>query len=343
MNAVPASCHVPVPCRTELPRALLPCLLQDLPLRLRLAPPRVERRLLCPGGRVLPAPVLHVVEKLPAPGRERVQHRPLIARDLEPRHPAHQCRHRGIADLFEPGPELVAVVGPDQELRAFHRGEFGAAPAAVPAARHVGDHRMRVQLRVEVAARQVAEGRRRHAVGSRTGPPPGLRVVAPGLEQLGLDEAQCGLHRLVVRLDHPRPGAARRVDQRLQRDRLGRREGHVHARPVLVLAVAKLPEPEVGAGHVAGKDGLEAVRLDRPLQAQQRSRIAVPVAGLAVLRIVPGVIPIHLEVVHRRGGGAQARDGRDHGRLPVRCRVEVLFGRHFGQGHVGVEGDRQLP
>ena len=36
---------------------------------------------------------------------------------------------------------------------------------AVPAARHVGDHRVRVELRVEVAARQVAEGRRDHAVG----------------------------------------------------------------------------------------------------------------------------------------------------------------------------------
>ena len=139
--------------------------MQDPPVRLGLAPPRVERRLLCPRRRVLPAPVLHVVEKLPAPGRERVQHGPLVARDLEPRHPAHQRRHRGVADLLQTGPKLVAVVGPDQQLRAFHRGELGAPPAPVPATRHVGDHRMRVQLRVEVAARQVTEGRRRHAVG----------------------------------------------------------------------------------------------------------------------------------------------------------------------------------
>ena len=112
---------VPVPRRADLPSPLPPRLVQNLPVRLRLALPRIERRLLRPGGRVLPAPLVHVVEKLPAPGRERVQHRPPVARDLEPRHPAHQGRHRGIADALQSGPELVAVIGADQELRAFHR------------------------------------------------------------------------------------------------------------------------------------------------------------------------------------------------------------------------------
>ena len=330
-DPVSAPCDVPVPCRAELPRPLLPRLMQDLPLRLRLAPTCVERRLLRPGGCVLPAPVGHVVEELPATGRKRVQHRPLVARDLEPRHPPYQRRHRGVADLLEPGPKLVPVVGPNEKLRAFHRGELGAAPRLVPAARHVGDHRVRVQLRVEVAARQVAEGRRDHAVGPHPRPATRLRVVAPGLEQLRLDEAQGGVHRLVVRLHHPRARLGPRVDQRLQRDRLGCREGHVHAGPVLVLTVAKPPQAKFGAGHVACEDSLEASWIDPPVQAEQIRRLAVPAAGLAVLRVVPGVIPVDLEVVHRPCGGLQACNGRDHGRLRLRCGVSILLERHRGQ------------
>jgi len=75
---------------------------------------------------------------------------------------------------------------------------------AVLAAGHVGDHRVRVQLRIQVAAGQVTEGRRRHAVGLHPGPAAGRRIVAPGLQQLGLDEAQGGAYRLIVRLHHPR-------------------------------------------------------------------------------------------------------------------------------------------
>ena len=154
---------------------------------------------------------------------------------------------------------------------------------------------MGMELRIQVAARQVAEGRRCHAVGLHPRPAAGLRVVAPGLKQLRLDEAQRGAHRLVVRPDYARPGAAGRVDQRLQRDRLGCREGHVHAGPVLVLAVAKPPEAKLGAGHVACENALEAFRIDRPVQAEQRRRLAVPATGLAVLRVVPGVVAVRLE------------------------------------------------
>ena len=101
-----------------------------------------------------PSPAPACSREAPAgAGRERLQHGTAVARDLEPRHPAHKGRHRGVADLLQPGSQLVAVVGPDQQLRAFHRGEIGAAPAPVPAARHVGDHGMRVQLRIQVAAR----------------------------------------------------------------------------------------------------------------------------------------------------------------------------------------------
>ena len=242
---------------------------------------------------------------------------------------------------FEPGPKLVAVVGPHEKLRPFHRGELGAAPVPVLAARHVGDHRMGVQLRIQVAARQVAEGRRDHAVGPYPRPATRLRVVAPGLEQLRLDEAQRGLHRLVVRPYHPCARLGPRVDQRLQRDRLGRREGRVHARPVLMLAVVHPPEAKVGVWHVAGEDGLEVFWFDGPVQAEQIRRLAVPVTGLAVLRIVLRVVAVHLEVVHRRGGGLQPCDGRDHPALPVCRRIEFLLGRRRGQDS-RVEGNHHV-
>ena len=209
---------------------------------------------------------------------------------------------------------------------------------------------MRVQLRVEVAARQVAEGCRDHAVGLHPRPATRLRVVAPGLEQLRLDEAQRGAHRLVVRPHHPRARLGPRVDQRLQRDRLGCREGHVHAGPMLVLTVAKPPQAKFGAGHVACEDSLEAFWIDPPVQAEQIRRLAVPAAGLAVLRVVPGVIPVDLEVVHRPGGGLQACNGRDHGRLRLRCGVSILLERHRGQSerssatHLGgVDADNSRP
>ncbi len=131
-DPVAAPSDVPVERRAELLRPFLPCLVQNLPNRLRLAPPRVERCLLRPGGGVLPASFKHVVQKLPASGRERVQHRLAAARDLGPRHPAHKRRHRGVADLLQPRAQLVAVVGADQALRAFHGGELGATPLHSP-------------------------------------------------------------------------------------------------------------------------------------------------------------------------------------------------------------------
>ena len=125
----------------------------------------------------------------------------------------------------------------------------------------------------------------------------------------------------------------------------GRRRHAVclHARPVLVLAIALPSETNIGARHVARGDALEAIRLDRPAQARQGSRPAVPATGLAVLRVVLRVVPVHLEVVHRRGGGLQARDGGDHVPLPLWLKVGDFVGRHFLQVHVGIEGDHPPP
>ena len=68
---------------------------------------------------------------------------------------------------------------------------------------------------------RVTEGRRNHAVGLHPRLLPGLRLLAPGLEKLGLDEAQVDAYHLAVSPHHPCPGLGRRIDQHLQRYRLG--------------------------------------------------------------------------------------------------------------------------
>ena len=59
---------------------------QQMHGRLRLAPPRIKRRLLRPRRAVGTAPFLYVLQYVAAPGRERVAHFPVIARKLEARH-----------------------------------------------------------------------------------------------------------------------------------------------------------------------------------------------------------------------------------------------------------------
>ena len=283
-------------------------------VRLGLAPAGVERGLLRAGRRVGPAPAAEVGEQLPASRGERIEHGARVAGNLEARHLSDEGGDGGVAEALEPGAQLVAVDRADEELRALHRGELRAAPLPCPVARHVGDDRVGMELGVEVAARHVAEGGRRQAVGPDSRAAPGPRLVAPGLEQLRLDEVERRAHRLVVRAHHPRAGAPRRVDERFERDGLGRREGDVHPGAVLVLAVSHPAEPEAGARHVAREQRLEALRPDRAAKPERGGELPVPGARPAVLGVAPRVVPVGLEVVHRRGRRAQPDHGRDHRR-----------------------------
>ena len=187
---------------------------------------------------------------------------------------------------------------------------------------------MRVQLRVQIAARQVPEGRCNHAVRLHPRAAPRRRVPAPRLQQLRLDPVQRRPHRLVMRPDHP-PVA---MQQRRQRDRLRRRKRDVQPRTVLVLAVAQAPQADVRARHIPQQDGVEALRRDMTSEPQRLCCLPVPEARLAVLRIVLGVIPVLLEIVDRRTRRADVRYRRDHGGILVgkdRARMVVGNGESY--------------
>ena len=106
---------------------------------------------------------------------------------------------------------------------------------------------MGVKLGIVVAARHVAECGRDHAVGGLARPPSGRRIVAPGLEKFRLHPVERRPDRLVMGAHHPFVS----LEQRLERDRLGRGEGQVPSRAVLVLARDHPSEPDVRSRDMA--------------------------------------------------------------------------------------------
>ena len=157
-------------------------------------------------------------------------------------------------------------------------------------------------------------------MGLDPGAPARRGVPAPGLQKLRLHEVQRRPHRLVMRADH----AAVADHQRLQRHRLGRREGDVPARTVLVPALAHPPEIDVGPRNPAGQHLLEERRPHMRAQALRLRRRAVPEARLAMLRVVPGVIPVALEIPHRDGGGPELEDRGYHAVRPSERKFALI-------------------
>ena len=101
---------------------------------------------------------------------------------------------RDIARRVARGPErAVLAPAPQSNLAVFDPGHV---------ARHVGDHRMGVELRVVVAAGHVPERRRHQTVRLHPGPPPGRGIVAPGLKELPFHPVEGRAHRRVVRPHH---------------------------------------------------------------------------------------------------------------------------------------------
>ena len=311
--------------RIALPGALRDTLLPDggelRAVGLGLLPAGCQHGLLGVRRRVLEAARLQPRQEVAAAGRELLQQRLRVARDLEPRHRTHEGGHRGIADRLDPALQLGPVVRAQQLLGPECRRELGAPPVAGGVSGHVGNHAMGVDLRVQVPAGGVAEQGRQQSVRRHPRPAPGGAVVPPGLQQLALQEIQGCPDRGVMRVAEPRAGMRGRVDERFQRERLRRRERDVDAGQVLVLTVAQPAEPDVGPGHVSFEHGREGARRDRAVvQAAVLRALAVPPAGLAVLGIAARVVAVRLEILDGRGGYPQALDAGDHGRsLPAAC------------------------
>ena len=289
----PVETHrVPVPRETLLRRPRLPQRRELDPSRLVLGPSRVEGRRLRGLRAVVPAPLRHVGEDVAAAGRERLQHRGRVARQLEARQPANLGRRQHVAHRIQPPREVVAVPRPDQAAVPLEGRRLDAPPLARHVPRHVGDHRVGVELRVVVAAGDVPEGRRHHAVRLHPGTPPGRRVVAPGLQELGLHPVERRAHRRVMRPQN-RPVA---IQERFQRHRLGGRERRVPARAVLVLPVHHPAEADLRPRHPALQDGDEPAPAHPLRQTQSGRSPAVP----AVRRPVRVVVAHQVLVKHVR-------------------------------------------
>ena len=312
--------------QTHPSRPLGPIGLQHRPHWLRLALARCVRRDLRRALAVGQVLLLEVVQNLASARRECIAEFLVVARDLEALYPA---RHRGqnrIALLHQPPRQLVPVIRPDQPRVAVQRDRLDALPPALRIPGHVGDHRMGVQLRVQVAARDMAEGRRHHRRRLDPGPPAGGRVPPPGLQHRVLDPVEGRAHRLVMRAHHA-PVAARmllRRQQRRERYRFGGREGDVETRPMLVLSVTEAPQPYIRSEHMALEQLVELPRPDLLAGLQPKGTRAAPVPGAAVpvlglLRLLqrPVVVlqiiaAILLEVFGSGGGRGQIADSGDH-------------------------------
>ena len=299
-------------------------LLRDPPLASNIAPKRLEllasRLVLASSGEerrglrrahvVAPALVPDEVEDLAPAAREALERLPRPARDLETRHPADHGGPERKARLAKPARELVSVEGADEPLRAGEESDFGAPPPS-PAPGHVRDDAVRVELRIVVAARHVLKRRRYQPGRTHLRRAPEGRVPPPGPEEARLDELERRADGRVVGAKGA--GRARPPEQRLERDRLWRRERDVHPRAMLVRSVANTPEADLRPRHIPLEDPPEITRLDMTAKTQRRSPPAPPMARLAVLVVLPGVVvptvvlgcdtptsvPVAAEVMHR--------------------------------------------
>ena len=199
-------------------------------------------------------------------------------------------------------------MGAEQFRGRSERSLIETAPASVRSPGHVGDHRMGVQVRLQVAVGLVAEGGGHHRRRLHAGMAPRGPVPLPGDQQLLLDEVERRPHGQVMRPDDP--GIARH--QRRERHRFWRLHRDVDTRAVLALSVADAPEHRVRSRHLAGENRLEAGRSDMATETEIGRAPSVPAARFPVLRIVLRVVAVLLEIAGGDGRRGQGRDGGDH-------------------------------
>ena len=275
-----------------------------------LAPSGLQRRRL--GGRriVVPALLVDVIDDLLPARREGVERLLGPAGDLEARHRSDHRLLEFVAEIHQAARQLIAVVGADQQAAGTEPSHVQAAPRAVRAPGHVGDDAVGVELGIEVAAGQMPEGPCHHALRPAALSLARCRIVHARHEEIPLDHVEGRPDRLVMGPDHPLVAH----DEGLERNRLRGRERDVDARAVLVLAVPRPPQTDVGAGNMAGEDGFEGLRFDVTAKGKVAGRRTVPEACPAVFRVVLRIVSVLLEIVHRHGSGRDGGDGGDHDR-----------------------------
>ena len=230
------------------------------------------------------------------------------ALDLEP--PVRVGLPDPASEVAQAPRKLRPVDRADGHLAAEQAVVDHRPPLAVLALHHVGDHGVRMKLRVEVPRRVLPEGRRDHPLAARADHRAGGRVAHPRLDGVRLDPVQRRRHRPVVRLDD----AVVAADQRHQRHRLGRAQRHVAAGAVDDVP-ADLPTPEpTPARNLAFEHRPEALGIDRPGEAQGLRAPARLGAGIEMRGIVLRVVAVPLEAGHALRRRGDLADGRYHRR-----------------------------
>ena len=153
------------------------------------------------GGRIAEATRFHRRFDLGAPRRERLDHLPRYPGDLEA--PVGVGLLDAAAEFRQLPRQFAAVHGADQHLGGAEPLVGHRAPPAVLAPDHVGEHGMRMELRIEVAGSVVAEGGGDRLLAAGADHASGLRVLHPSLDGVALDPGEGASHRPVVGGDDP--------------------------------------------------------------------------------------------------------------------------------------------
>ena len=268
--------------------------------------PQVDSGLSGPGVQRGPlasdaSPPIRRLDDLRAPLREMRQHRrghaPDLPHSLAGRAPLHP-KVGGEAGTKLRLVEIAARLGLLKDRRGVQRDV-----AAVEALGEVGDHSVRVQLRVQRAARSVAKE-------ATDEPGPDVLSVPARLARahdagIAFHVTQGGHHRLIVRLAD-RPGNVPTAEMEQQRHGLRRGERHIEPPDRLVAhgSAQHALRPRVDSLH---HHPPELFGVDLTLQPQPRRALAeplarrLPLAGVVVIatagdrsRVVPRRAPVRV-------------------------------------------------
>ena len=181
-------------------RLLAPALAQRLPVDVALVGAGHQRRPrrqmgIAPG--IAEAARVHRRLDLRPPRGEGIDDAARHPRDLEA--PVRVGLLDAVAQLLQPARQLAAIDHAGEHLARVQRLVGHGAPFAVPSLHHVGNHRVGVELRIEIARGVVGEGGGHHLLAARVNQEPGLWVLHAGLDRRRLQPRQGALHRRIVR------------------------------------------------------------------------------------------------------------------------------------------------
>ena len=212
--------------------------------------------------------------------------------------------------------QLAPVNHADELLAPVERLVGHGAPLAGPgrspvfALHHVGDHRVGMELRVEIARDLVAEGGGHHLLAAGMHQQSSLRGLHAGPDRRLLQPRKRALHRGIVR-GHDGCVVAHQGGQG-DRFRGGEREvasGAMIDRPIL----PRPSQPAAGSvRHRAFEDVCEDVGVDVSAQPQRLGALAGPAAAVRMLRVVPCVVAVPLVVGDALRGRGDCADRDDH-------------------------------